>query len=66
MGAALSSQGYDGQSQLGAKLASKQPLLVAFMSPQCGLCASLRPALTEVTRQVGARGRAPLAWRLWV
>jgi thioredoxin-like negative regulator of GroEL len=47
MGAA-NSRTYDAQPELAFKMAQQQSLIVAFMSPQCGLCASLRPALDQV------------------
>ncbi|KAI3438646.1 hypothetical protein D9Q98_001068 [Chlorella vulgaris] len=47
MGAA-NSRTYDAQPELASKMAQQQSLIVAFMSPQCGLCASLRPALDQV------------------
>lgn len=57
MGAGFSSQAnYDGPRNLAAKLASQQPCIVAFMSPVCGLCSSLLPALDEV-RSKAARHR---------
>lgn len=48
MGAAVSSQAYDSPDQVAAKLARRQPCVLAFLSPQCGLCSSLRPALDQV------------------
>lgn len=49
---------FDSQAEVAAKLASKKPCLLAFMSPQCGLCASLRPSLREVEQAGGVR----VAW----
>lgn len=48
MGAAMSSQAYDSPDQLAAKLARREPCVLAFLSPHCGLCSSLRPALDQV------------------
>lgn len=48
MGAAGSRQAYDSPSAVAAKLAQPAPCLLAFMSPHCSLCASLRPKLEEV------------------
>jgi hypothetical protein len=61
MGAGFSSQAnYDGPRDLAAKMASQQPCIVAFMSPGCGLCSSLLPALEEV-RSTATRHRQPQA-----
>lgn len=50
MGAAVSSQAhYDSPAQVAAKLARREPCVLAFLSPQCGLCASLRPALDQAS-----------------
>lgn len=49
MGAAASSQAFDSPEQVAAKLARRQPCVLAFLSPQCGLCSSLRPALDQVS-----------------
>ena len=48
MGAAMSSQAYDSPDQVAAKLARREPCVLAFLSPHCGLCSSLRPALDQV------------------
>lgn len=56
MGAAASAQRYDGQQEFAAKLAAPKPCVIAFMSPYCGLCASLRPALDEVASSRSGSG----------
>lgn len=53
MGASQSAQAYDGPQEVAGKLGRRTPCLLAFMSPQCGLCASLRPALEQVGRDQG-------------
>ena len=44
-----SSTKYDSQPHLAAKLARQQHCLLAFLSPACGLCSSLQPALSKVS-----------------
>lgn len=48
MGAAQSSQAYHGPHAVAGKLAQASPTVLAFLSPSCGLCASLRPTLDTV------------------
>ena len=49
MGASPSTLFYDNNKNVAAKLSSPQPCILAFLSPQCGLCRALRPALSEVS-----------------
>lgn len=60
MGASHSAQAYDGPQEVASKLGRRSPCLLAFMSPQCGLCASLRPALEQVGSAQGSRRPPPL------
>lgn len=48
MGGAPSRAAYDSPPTLSAKLGSEKHCLMAFLSPTCGLCASLRPKLSQV------------------
>lgn len=53
MGAAANSHAYDSPEQVAAKLARRRPCVLAFLSPHCGLCSSLRPALDRVRACLG-------------
>ena len=51
MGNSPSAPSYDTQSSLAEKLLQKQPIVIAFLSPSCGLCRAIEPRLAEVKQK---------------